>query len=125
MLAFAFSQISRMVASRKPCLANTSPAASTRRCRVSRASSLTAMQQTIVSNVIFKHKIQSQYSNVSLRCQTVLSSFCKCVREPSARERAFFRENWQFLALLTRSLPSAEQLKARRPAFHAQFLKDV
>jgi hypothetical protein len=35
---------------------------------------------------------------------------------------AFFRENWQSLALMTRSLPSAEELKAVCPAFHAHVL---
>ncbi len=39
-----------------------------------------------------------------------------------AARAAFFRENWQSLALLTRSLPSAEQIKARYPAFHVHVL---
>ena len=39
-----------------------------------------------------------------------------------AARAAFFLENWQSLALLTRSLPSAEQLKERCPAFHAHVL---
>src|SRR5262249_8341270 len=69
MLAFAFSQISRMVTLRKPCLANTSPAASTRRCRVSKVSSLAAID---VSNQELKHSFQSRHSNIHLRCQPVL-----------------------------------------------------
>jgi hypothetical protein len=39
-----------------------------------------------------------------------------------AAHPAFFQENWHSLALLTRNLPSAEQLKARCPAFHAHVL---
>src|SRR6516165_10548909 len=69
MLALAFSQISRMVTLRKPCLANTSPAASTRRCRVSKVSSLAAI---CVSNEVLKHNFQLQHLNNNLRCQPVL-----------------------------------------------------
>jgi hypothetical protein len=39
-----------------------------------------------------------------------------------AAHPAFFQENWRSLAILTRNLPSAEQLKARCPAFHAHVL---
>jgi hypothetical protein len=39
-----------------------------------------------------------------------------------AAHPAFFQKNWQCLALLTRNLPSAQQLKGRYPAFHAHVL---
>ena len=39
-----------------------------------------------------------------------------------AERAAFFRDNWQSLALLTRSLPSAEQIEARYPTFHVHVL---
>ena len=39
-----------------------------------------------------------------------------------AARPGFFQENWETLALLTRNLPSAEQLRARYPAFHSHVL---
>jgi hypothetical protein len=39
-----------------------------------------------------------------------------------AERPAFFQENWESLAILTRMLPSAEQIKAQYPTFYANVL---
>jgi hypothetical protein len=39
-----------------------------------------------------------------------------------AERPAFFQDNWQTLALLTRNLSSAEQIEERYPTFHAHVL---
>ena len=53
-------------------------------------------------------------SSLLNRLQMWLGSF--------AERPAFFQDNWQILALLTRNLSSAEQIEERYPTFHAHVL---